>query len=104
MSIAISKLEKQIARVREELMRLGPMRPGSLSCQYKNRKEKKGPFYQLSYTHKMKSRSEYVRPENLKAIKCELANFKKFRRLIDRWIDLSLKLSQLKSKGTGPRR
>jgi len=102
MSNAIVKIEKQIVRVREELMKLGPMRPGSLSRQYKNRKEKKGAFWQLSYTHKMKGCSEYVRPENLKSIRSEVVNFKKFRKLIDRWIDLSLKLSQLKSKAAPP--
>jgi hypothetical protein len=98
MSTAIDKIEVQIARVQKELMALGPMRPGSLSRQYKIRKEKKQPFYQLSYTHKMKSRSEYVRPENVQVIRKELANFKKFRKLIDRWVDLALKMSQMKSK------
>ena len=98
MSNEITKIEKQIVRIRDELMNLGSMRPGSLTRQYKNRKEKTGGFWQLSYTHKMKGRSEYVRPENLKSIRSELVNFKKFRKLIDRWIDLSLKLSQLKSK------
>ena len=98
MPTAIQKIEVQIERVRRELMELGPMRPGSLSCQYKNRKEKKQPYFQLSYTHKRKSRSEYVRPENLNAIRAELGNYKKFRGLVDRWVDLALELSKLKSK------
>jgi len=37
------------------------MRPGSLTKQRRNAKEKKWGFYQLSYTYKMKSKTEYVR-------------------------------------------
>ena len=98
MSTAIQKIEEKIVRVKSQLDKLGPMRPGSVSRQYRDPGEKKRPFYQISYTHKMRSRSEYVRPENLSAIKKETANFRRFRQLVDRWIDLSLELSQLKSK------
>ena len=98
MSTSIQKTEERIARVRGQLSELGPMRPGSVSRQYRDPKEKKRPFYQLSYTHRMKSRSEYVRPENLAAVKAETANFRKFKRLVDRWVDLALQLSRLKSK------
>jgi len=41
----------------------------------------------------MKSQSEYLRPENLAALRSETANFKRFRKLTDRWVDLALKLS-----------
>jgi hypothetical protein len=98
MSTSIQKTEERIARVRGQLSELGPMRPGSVSRQYRDPKEKKRPFYQLSYTHRMKSRSEYVSPENLAAVKAETANFRKFKRLVDRWVDLALQLSRLKSK------
>lgn len=98
MSTSIQKIEERIARVRGQLSELGPMRPGSVSRQYRDPKEKKRPFYQLSYTHRMNSRSEYVRPENLAAVRAETANFKKFKCLADRWVDLALRLSQLKSK------
>ena len=98
MSTSIQKTEERIARVRGQLSELGPMRPGSVSRQYREPKEKKRPFYQISYTHRMKSRSEYVRPENLAAVRAETANFRKFKRLVDRWVDLALQLSRLKSK------
>ena len=74
------------------------MRPGAISRQYRNPKEKKRPFYQISYTHRMKSRSEYLRPENLAAVRRETANFKRFRKLMDRWVALALKLSQLRTR------
>ncbi len=98
MSTTIASLEKKIARVRERLAELGPMRPGTLGRQYRDRKEKLGGFWQISYTHRMRSRSEYVRPEHLGAVKKELANFVTFRKLTERWIDLSLELSRLKRR------
>jgi hypothetical protein len=38
----------------------------------------------------MKSRTEYLRRENLKAVRAEVANFKRFRKLVDRWADATL--------------
>ena len=98
MSTETLKIEKKIARVKERLMELGSMRPGSVSRQYRDPKEKKRPFHQISYTHRMRSRSEYVRPENLATVRAETENFRKFRELIERWTDLSLELSKLKIK------
>ena len=98
MSTTIVKLQGQIERIKQELRELGPMRPGAISRQYRNPKEKRRPFYQISYTHRMKSRSEYLRPENLAAVRRETANFKRFRKLVDRWVTIALQLSQLKSR------
>ena len=97
MSTTCGKIVEKIERVKKQLQELGSMRPGAISRQYRNPKEKKRPFYQISYTHRMKSRSEYLRPENLAAVRRETANFKRFRKLMDRWVDLALKLSQLKT-------
>ena len=96
MSTQLERTEEQIARVKQELFALGPMRPGSISQQYRLPKEKDRPFYQISYTHRMRGRSEYVRPENLKALTRETATFKRFKKPLDRWIDLSLQASQLR--------
>lgn len=98
MSGKLKQLEDRISRIRREMDQLGPMRPGSISRQYRNPQERKTPFYQISYTHQMKSRTEYLRRENLKAVRAEVANFKRFRKLVDRWTDTALKLSQLKTK------
>jgi len=91
-------MEKQIARIQRALAELGPMRPGTLGRQYRDPKTKRGGFWQVSYTHRMRSRSEYVRPEHLRAVRAELANFRKFRRLTERWVDLSLDVSRMKRK------
>jgi hypothetical protein len=98
MSIASEKIDREIGRVKQQLQELGPMRPGAISRQYRNPKEKKGAFYQISYTHRMKSRSEYLKPENLAAVRRETANFRRFRKLMNRWVDLALKLSQLRTR------
>ena len=74
------------------------MRPGTLTVQYRNPKEKKTPFHQLSYTHRGKSRSEYVRPESLATIRREVDAYKTFRLLVEDITDLSLEASRLRHK------
>jgi hypothetical protein len=97
MSTQLQRIEMQIATIKQEIQGMGAMRPGSITRQYRLPKEKKRPFYQISYTHRMRSRSEYVRPENLAALRKETAAFKRFKKLIDRWIALALKASQLRT-------
>lgn len=92
------QLENEIRRIKKELSGLGPMRPGTLSMQYKVPAEKKGPYFQLSYTHKMKSRTEYVRREWVDEIREQIEVYKRFRKLIEEWVDLSIEYSQLRMK------
>jgi len=94
----LEKKEQKIASLLTGLARLGAMRPGTLTVQYRNPGERKTPFHQISYTHQGKSRSEYVRPENLPAIRKEIATYKKFRRAVEQIIALSLKTSQLRHR------
>jgi len=90
------QIENQIAAIKQQLMEIGEMRPGSLTKQYKNPKEKKGGFYQISYTQKNKSKTEYVRPYHVKALKQQIKSYKKWKLLVERWIKLSLIYSKLK--------
>lgn len=94
----IDKKEKKIRALLDKLSQLGAMRPGTLSVQYRNPKEKKTPFHQLSYTHKSKSHSEYVRTENLAAVRDEVENYKKFRSIVEKITELSLDASRLRHK------
>ena len=96
MSTQLRRAERQMERVKRELLALGPMRPGSITRQYRLPKEKKRPFYQISYTHQMRSHTEYARPENLPGLRRETATFRRFRTLIDRWVVLALKASKLR--------
>jgi hypothetical protein len=100
MSTSLKRLEGQIEELKRELLALGPMRPGSITQQYRLPKERKRPFYQISYTHHMRSRSEYVRPENLAALRKETVNFKRFKQLVARWSHLALAASQLRARQT----
>lgn len=94
----VKQLENRIVKIKAAIVALGPMRPGSISRQYRNPKERKTPYHQISYTHRMKSRTEYLRGENLKAVKLETENYKRFRKLVDQLTDTALELSQLKSR------
>ena len=89
----LAQWQAQLARTQAELAQLGPMRPGSLSQQYKDPVAQTGAYWQLSYTHNMRSRSRYVRPAELPRIKSLIANFKRFRALVDRCVDLSVKIA-----------
>jgi hypothetical protein len=56
----IQQIERQIERIKVALSQIGPMRPGSLTRQYKDRKNQTGGYWQISYTRRMKSRTDYV--------------------------------------------
>ena len=96
MSSELDKKEKRIRALLAGMAKLGAMRPGTLTVQYRNPAEKKTPFHQLSYTHKGRSRSEYVRPENLTSVQKEIAAYKTFREDVETIIDLSLQASRLR--------
>ena len=102
------KLEAQIEKVKAALLQIGPMRPGSLSRQYSAcqkpgckcvdpvKPQKHGPFYQLSYSRRGKSTTQFVRPQFVPEVRRQLAAYKKFKALTDRWVSLALELSKLK--------
>jgi len=94
----LKQLEKAILKIKKQLFELAPMRPGSLSLQYKAPAKKKGPYYQLSYTHKMRSRTQYVRPEWIDEIQRQIEVYKRFKRLIEQWVELSIDHSQTRMK------
>ncbi len=101
----IQQIERRIARIKEELQTIGPMRPGSLTRQYKDPENRAGAYWQISYTRHMKSRTEYVRRDCLAEVRQRIATHKRFKRLVDQWIDLSIEYSKLsmpiaKTKGT----
>ncbi|MBC8392686.1 MAG: hypothetical protein H8E17_09010 [Deltaproteobacteria bacterium] len=94
----LKQLENEIQKIKNELREIGEMRPGSLTLQYKAPKEKKGPYYQLSYTHKMRSRTQYVRPKFIEEIRRQIEVYKRFRKLVEKWVELAIEHSQLKMK------
>jgi hypothetical protein len=87
------KWQAQLDEAKADLAQLGPMRPGSLSQQYRDPLTKVGAFWQLSYTHNMRSRSRHIRADELALIRPLVSNFKRFRLLVDRCVDLSVKIA-----------
>lgn len=92
----LQQIEKRIEKIKAELSGIGEMRPGSLTLQYQKPKEKKGPYYQVSYTHHMKSRTQHVRQEFVKDVQQQIKNYKKFKMLVAEWVDLAIEHSILK--------
>lgn len=91
----VKQIEKEIEQIKEQLQEIGEMRPGSLTQQYRVPSEKRGGYYQLSYMHKMKSRTDYVRPQFVDQIRTQVATYKSFNKLVDRWIELTILHSKL---------
>ncbi len=91
----IQQIERRIDGIKKELQKIGPMRPGSLTRQYKNPENKAGAYWQISYTRRMKSRTEYVRREWVAEVRKQIARYKRFKRLIDQWVNLGIEQSQL---------
>jgi len=92
------RIEKRIQTIKARLQDLGPMRPGSLTKQFRNPKEGTGEFFQISYTYKMKSRTEYVRPQFVGQVREQIRNYKIFKNLVEEWIALGIQYSQLSMK------
>jgi len=96
-------LEKRIEKIKRDLQKITEMRPGSLTRQYRIPQDKVGPYYQLSYTHKMKSHTEYIRKEYVAAIRKHISHYKRFKRLVQQWVELAIEHSQVQM-GKGKKR
>ena len=99
----IQRIERRIDRIKRALLEIGPMRPGSLTRQYKDPQHRAGAYWQISYTRQMKSRTEYVRREWVKELRRQIATLKRFKRLVDHWIDLSIEHSRLTMRIAEPK-
>ena len=115
-------LQARIDQLKQAVLRLGDLRPGKLSQQYNvcgkadcrckaDPPQKHGPYYQLSFTRKGKSSTQFVREEDLAVVRLQLRNYQRLQELIDRWITLGMELSRLKlpqsserSRGLSPKR
>jgi hypothetical protein len=99
----IRQIEQRIDRIKRALLEIGPMRPGSLTRQYKDPQHHTGAYWQISYTRRMKSRTEYIRQEWVKEIRRQTVTHKRFKRLVDQWLDLSIEHSRLTMRTAEPR-
>jgi hypothetical protein len=99
----IQQIERRIERIKRTLLEIGPMRPGSLTRQYKDPQHHAGAYWQISYTRRIKSRTEYVRQEWVKELRRQIVTHKRFERLVDQWLDLSIEHSRLTMQIAEPR-
>lgn len=105
---SIQNLEPRIQQIKAELAALGEMRPGSLSKQYNvcgkpncrckdpQNPQRHGPYYQLSWVHRGKSSTQFIRPPLLPQVRAQIAAYNMFRKLTDQWVHLALRLTKAK--------
>jgi hypothetical protein len=101
------RLESEIDEVRQRLLALGPLHPGSVSRQYqvcgrpgcrclhRQHPQRHGPYHKLAYVHRGQPVCRFVRAACVSEVKKRLATYKAFRRLIDRWIELSIQKGRI---------
>jgi hypothetical protein len=100
-------LETEIEAIKRELVSLGDLRPGSLSQQYNvcgnpscrckgDPPRKHGPYYQLSFTRKGRSGTQFIKKQHVATVRKQMKNYHRLRNLVDRWIELSTQLCQRK--------
>lgn len=96
----LAQIEKRIEKIKAELIALEPMRPGALTRQYKDPQSQSGPYYQLSYTRDMKSRTDYIPRDCVREVRRLIRNYKRFKALTTEWVDLSIEQSRLQIRRT----
>ena len=89
----MTKETDEITRIREQLLQLGPLLPGSLSkqwnvcgspgCKCKDPKHPRrhGPYYQLSYTLQGKSSTLFLKPTEVAEARRSIARYQQFKLL-----------------------
>jgi hypothetical protein len=104
----VTTLEKRIDDIKKQLLRLGDMHPGSLTkqlnicgnpkckCKDPENPQKHGPYYNLSFVLNGRSTSRFIRNEHVPEIRRQLANYKKFRSLVEEWKTAAAELAKLK--------
>jgi len=91
----LAKIEKEIEAIKARIAEIGVVRPGSLTRQYKDPRNRKGAYWQISYTHRMRSKTAYVRPDSLPAVRRQIRDYKTLKRLVERWVALGIEYSGL---------
>jgi len=89
----MTKEQRKLEQIKQKLLKLGPMLPGSISeqwnvcgtpgckCKNKERPIKHGPYYQLSFSVKGKSSSFFVKKQDLAEAHKRIQRYKQFRKL-----------------------
>src|SRR3989304_2264124 len=100
-------LKNKSQKIKQQIAALGALRPGALSQQYNicgnpscrckaTPPVKHGPYYQISFTWKGKSTTQFVRDDDVPEAQQQLENYRRLRELVEEWITLSVELSRLR--------
>ncbi len=102
-----AELTGKIKHIKARLVKLGDLRPGTLSEQYNTCRSpgcrckadpprKHGPYHQLSYRRRGRSTTENVRAEHVAAVRAQIATYHQLRDLVDEWVDAAIELDRLR--------
>ena len=109
-------LKKKIDKIKQQLLEIGTMHPGSVSQQYqvcgnpncrcmdKKNPQRHGPYTKLAYVYHGKPVCRFVRAACVANMKIRLGNYKKFRALMDKWIELSIEQGMMDFFTSVPKR
>lgn len=115
-SLTVQEIDEQILHLKNQLMALGPLHPGSLSRQYQvcgrpgckcvdpHKPRPHGPYTKLTYVYHGKFTCRFVRAGTLKEVTTLLATFKAFRKLTDQWVALAIQRAELGPLGRANRK
>ncbi len=104
----IQSYQDRIKEIKQELVEVGEMRPGSISEQYNvcgnptcickdpENPKRHGPYYKLSYTHQGKGHTDFVKKEMIDEVRQQLASYRSFRALTKEWVELSVVMAKLR--------
>lgn len=104
----LKTIERRIQRIKDDLATIGEMRPGSISKQYNvcgtpgcrckdpDNPQRHGPYYQLSYVHRNKSTSQFIRSAFVRETRAQVVEYRRFKKLIAEWVNLALEHAKLK--------
>ena len=100
-------IDEKIMRLKRQLLKLGPLHPGSLSRQYQvcgklgckcidpQKPRPHGPYVKLTFVYHGKFTCRFVRAGSVPEVRALVAAFKTFRRLTDEWVALGIERAQL---------
>lgn len=91
----LAQIEKEIEGIKARIAEIGVVRPGSLTQQFRDPRRRRGAYYQISYTHRMQSKTRYVRSDSLAEVRRQIRDYRKLKQLVERWIALGIEYSAL---------
>jgi len=106
-SFTVQEIDEKILHLKNQLMALGPLHPGSISRQYqvcgrpgckcvdRQKPRPHGPYTKLTYVYHGTFTCRFVRAGSVKEVAALLAAFKTFRKLTDQWIGLAIQRAEL---------